>query len=305
MIHVLIALLILSPFYLRTNMVRVLKGLEDVISITFVHPVWQKTKPEDPEDKHTGWVFGDADSKPLVNTQGLGGPFPPAYPNNEPEPFYGSKSIRELYERAGDTDGKYSVPVLWDKKLNTIVSNESSEIIRMLNTEFNEFARNPDLDLYPEEMRESIDEVNSWVYPTINNGVYRCGFVRSQEAYDEAIGELTKSMDRISDILSKQRYIAGDRFTEADIRLFVTLLRFDEVYTVYFKCNSRSVMHDPALLNYVREIYQMEGIANTVDMNQIKTHYYASHPDFNKWSVVPRGPDFMRLLQTPHNRNEL
>ena len=175
----------------------------------------------------------------------------------------------------------------------------------MLNKEFNEFAKNPHLDLYPDELKADIDAVNKWVYPTINNGVYRCGFVRSQEAYDEAIEELTNSMDRISDILSKQRYIVGNTFTEADIRLFVTLLRFDEVYAVYFKCNTRSVMHDPNILNYVREIYQMDGIAETVDMDQIKTHYYASHPDFNRWSVIPRGPNFMKLLEQPHNREKL
>ncbi len=202
----------------------------------------------------------------------------------------------------GDKDGKYSVPILWDKKQNTIVSNESADIVRMLNGEFNDYAKNPKLDLYPAELREAIDSVNAWVYPTVNNGVYRCGFATSQEAYDQAITELTDSFDRIDRILQKQRYIAGDLVTEADIRLFVTLLRFDEVYTVYFKTNTRSVATTPSLLNYCREIYQLPGVKETVNMDQIKAHYYCSHVELNSHSIIPRGPNFMKLLEEPHNR---
>jgi putative glutathione S-transferase len=289
------------PWAHRTLMTRAVKGLDDTIAATVVHPIWQKTKPD--QDEHSGWVFGNAEGEMLTNTEGNGGPFPSIFPHNEPEPFFGSQSIRELYEKAGDTDGKYSVPILWDKKRNTIVSNESSEIIRMLNSEFNDFAKNPDLDLYPIEMHVAIDKVNSWVYPTINNGVYRCGFAKSQEAYDTAITELTESFDRIADILQKQRFIAGNKFSEADIRLFVTLVRFDEVYTVYFKTNTRSVAHTPSILNYCREIYQMPGVKDTVNMEQIKAHYYCSHPILNHFSIVPRGPDFVDLLEQPHNRN--
>jgi putative glutathione S-transferase len=289
------------PWAHRTVLVRALKGLEDVISITIVHPTWQRTRPE--EDEHAGWVFGDPNGKPLRNKDGNGGPFPPAYPDNEPDPFCGAKSIRGIYEKAGDTDGKYSVPILWDKKLNTIVSNESSEIIRMLNSEFNEFAKYKDLDLYPEHLRDAIDTVNDWVYPTINNGVYRCGFAKTQNAYDIAINELTESFDRIDQILQNQRYIAGDEFTEADVRLFVTLLRFDEVYVVYFKTNSRMVTYTPSILNYLREIYQMPGVKATVNMEQIKAHYYTSHPQLNIYSVVPRGNDFTKLLEQPHDRD--
>jgi glutathionyl-hydroquinone reductase len=133
----------------------------------------------------------------------------------------------------------------------------------------------------------------------------RCGFAKSQKAYDKAIDELTSSFDRLEEILSTRRFIAGDRFTLSDIRLFVTLLRFDEVYVVYFKCNTRSVANSPTLLNYCREIYQMAGVASTVNMPQIKEHYYCSHPDLNKWSIIPRGPDFIKMLQEPHNRDEL
>jgi putative glutathione S-transferase len=141
--------------------------------------------------------------------------------------------------------------------------------------EFNEFAKYPDACLNPEDMREAMADVDEWIYPTINNGVYRCGFAKSQEAYDTAIGELTESVDKLESILSKQRYIAGDKFTLSDIRLFVTLLRFDEVYVVYFKTNTRSVALSPALLNYCREIYQMPGVKETANMDQIKLHYYA------------------------------
>jgi len=293
------------PWAHRTLITRAVKGLEDVISITVVMPVWQRTKPDDPEDSHCGWVFSDPDGENYPNAIGLGGPFPASYPENDPEPFYGSSTIRELYERLGDFTGTRSVPILWDKKQNTIVNNESSEIIRMLNSEFNEFAKHPEIDLYPEGLKKDIEAANEWIYPTINNGVYRCGFAKSQKAYDQAIEELTASFDRVEEILSMQRYIAGDHFTLADIRLFVTLLRFDEVYVVYFKTNTRSVSHSPSILNYCREIYQMPGIKETVNMDQIKLHYFASHPDLNRYSIVPRGVDFAGKLAEAHNRDLL
>lgn len=292
------------PWAHRTWVTRAMKGLEDVISLTVVMPVWRKTRPDDPNDQHTGWAFADPDGEPYHNTIGLGGPFPSSYPQNEPEPFFGSKFVRDLYEHAGDVDAKYTVPILWDKKSNTIVSNESAEIIQMLNSEFNAFAKNPELDLNPVDLRSAMAEVDAFIYPNINNGVYRCGFARSQEAYDVAIDDLTAAFDKVEGILSKQRYIAGDRFTLSDIRLFVTLLRFDEVYVVYFKTNTRSVANSPVLLNYVREIYQMEGVKDTIIMDQIKLHYYASHPTLNHYSIVPRGPNFEALLHEPHNRPE-
>jgi putative glutathione S-transferase len=279
--------------------VRALKGLEDVISVTIVHPTWQQTRPNDPNDTHAGWVFADPSGEPVKNTIGLGGPFSPTFKGCEPDPLMGAKFVREIYEKAGDTIGTYSVPILWDKKKNTIVNNESSEIIRMLNSEFNQVATNPDLDLYAEEDRAAIDSVNDWVYPTINNGVYRCGFAKTQAAYNDAVADLTKSFDRIDQILQKQRFIAGDHLTEADIRLFVTLLRFDEVYVVYFKTNTRSVLSTPSILNYCREIYQMTGIAETTNMQAIKQHYYTSHPSLNTWSVVPEGPDMISKLKEP------
>ena len=197
------------------------------------------------------------------------------------------------------------MPVLWDKKLNTIVSNESSEIIRMLNSEFNDFSPRPELDLYPEHMRKEIDAVNDWVYPSINNGVYRCGFATSQAAYDSAIDELTEAFDKVESILEKQRYMVGDLITEADVRLFVTLLRFDEVYTIYFKTNTRNVSDSPSILNYCRDIYQQLGVRDTCNMEQIKAHYYCSHPTLNKYSIIPKGRNFIKLLEQPHNRESL
>lgn len=288
------------PWAHRTLMTCALKGLGDTISTTVVHPVWQTTKPG--VDEHRGWVFGNPDGEEFRNTNDKGGPFPASYPGNELEPFFGAKSVRELYDKADDTDGKYSVPILWDKKLNTIVSNESSDIIRMLNSEFNEFATNAELDLYPEDMVDDIEAANDWIYPALNNGVYRCGFATTQEAYDEAIEELTEAFDKVDSVLQKQRYIAGDKPSLADIRLFVTLLRFDEVYQVYFKTNTRSVTHTPSILNYCREIYQMPGVADTVNMEQIKYHYFCSHVELNALSIVPRGNDFEKLLKEPHDR---
>ena len=172
------------PWAHRTVIVRNLKGLEDVIGVTYVHPTWQFTKSG--VDKHRGWVFGSPDGKPLSNTGGQG-----SFPVNwgEEDPNEDAKSIRDLYDKANDTTGKYILPVLWDKKLQTIVSNESSEIIRMLNSEFNEFATNAAVDLYPKGLEKEIDEVNKWIYPSFNNGVYRCGLASTQEAYDEAIGK--------------------------------------------------------------------------------------------------------------------
>jgi glutathionyl-hydroquinone reductase len=198
--------------------------------------------------------------------------------------------------------GKYTVPILYDKVQKTIVSNESSEIIQMLNSCFNQWAKYPDTDLNPVDLRDAMAEVDSWVYPNLNNGVYRCGFATTQGAYDKAITDLTDAFDRAEELLSKQRFVAGDRFTLSDIRLFVTLLRFDEVYVVYFKTNTRSIANSPVLLNYCRDIYQHPGVKSTVNMDQIKMHYFCSHPDLNKYSIIPKGSGFEQLLQQPHNR---
>lgn len=291
----------------RALIVRALKGLEDVVSVTIVHPTWRHTKRNDPADKHRGWVFGDPTGKPFPNTTGRGGPFPAAYSGNDPDPLLGAYSVRELYEHAQDTSGKYTIPLLWDKKLGTIVNNESSDISYMLNSCFNEFSSNPDLDLYTEDDEDGLDklnEISQWLYPMMIHGVYRCGFAKTQEAYDHAIEELTAAFDMADELLQRQRYLTGDTLTDADIRLFVTLIRFDEVYSVYFRANTRLVMLTPALLNFCREIYQMRGIAETCQMDQIKAHFYGSHAEWNKYSVIPRGLGFMKLLDLPHDRDQ-
>lgn len=292
----------------RVLIIRALKGLEDVISVTYLHPVWRLTNPEDTEDKHRGWVFGDPKGVPFSNTIGKGGPFPSSYPGNYPDPHFNASSIREIYEFAQDTSGKYTIPLLWDTKLNTIVNNESSDIAYMLNSCFNEFALYPSLDLYTEDDmvgKAKLHEVSTWLSPLMIHGVYRCGFAKTQWAYDRAINDLCAAFDRADDILEKQRFLTGDTLTDADIRLFVTLVRFDEVYAVYFKANARLVMLTPALLNFCRDVYQMPGIRETCNMDQIKAHFYASHAEWNKYSVIPRGLGFLELLDMPHNRLEL
>ena len=292
----------------RALIVRALKELEDVVSVTYVHPTWRLTNPNNPKDKHRGWVFGDPFGKPFANTIGRGGPFPASYRGTDADPIFQAYSIREIYERASDTSGKYTIPLLWDKKLNTIVNNESSDIAYMLNSCFNDFSAYPTLDLYTEDDedgRARLNEVSEWLAPLMIHGVYRCGFAKDQHSYDKAIGELCDAYDRADDILSRQRYLTGDTLTDADIRLFVTLIRFDEVYAFYFKANARLVMLTPSLLNFCREIYQISGVRETCDMEQIKAHFYGSHAEWNKYSVIPRGLGFMELLEMPHDRDEL
>ena len=288
----------------RALIVRGLKGLEDCVSVTFLHPIWRLTD-EGTDNEIRGWVFGKPDGEPFVNTAGRGGPFPSAYSDNEPDPAIDASSLRDLYQHAKDTTGKYTLPVLWDTVKKTIVNNESSDIAYMFNSSFNEFAKNPDVDLYTEEETEKLNDVIEWLSPLMMHGVYRCGFAKTQEAYDEAITELTKAFDRAADVLEKQRYLTGTELTDADIRLFVSLVRFDEVFTIYFRTNTRLVVLNPTLLNYCRDIYQMDGVAATCNMEQIKAHFYASHAEWNKYSIIPRGMNFLGLLDEPHNRDTI
>ena len=288
----------------RALIVRALKGLEDCVPVTMLHPVWRLTeKGTDKEQR--GWVFGNPEGEEFANTAGKGGPFPPTYPGNEPDPVLGAFSLRELYEHAKDTSGKYTVPMLWDTKKSTIVNNESSDISYMLNSSFNEFSSDPDLDLYTEEDSDKLNDVIEWLSPLMIHGVYRCGFAKSQESYDKAVSELTEAFDRAASTLEKQRFLSGNTLTDADIRLFVSLVRYDEVFAFYFKANTRLVLLTPSLLNYCREIYQMKGVADTCNMEQIKAHFYASHAEWNKFSIIPKGLDFLKLLEQPHNRDEL
>jgi len=259
------------PWAHRTVIFRKLKKLEDVISLSTVGPV----------SEPNGWSF-DAEFPDDVN---------------------GFHHMHQVYTLARpDYSGRVTVPVLWDKQRNTIVNNESSEIIRMLNAEFAAFTEDR-ADYYPERLRGEIDTVNELVYECVNNGVYRCGFATTQAAYERAFGRLFGALDQLEDRLSRERYLAGDAVTEADWRLFTTLIRFDAVYVGHFKCNLRRIDDYPNLSSYLRELYQVPGVAGTVDIEQIKRHYYFSHERINPTRIVPVGPalDFSR----PHDRGRL
>ncbi len=214
---------------------------------------------------------------------------------------YGLEYLYQLYLKADpDYEGRVTVPVLWDKQEQTIVSNESAEIIRMFNTAFNGLTGN-DSDYYPQQLQAQIDLVNERVYDAINNGVYRAGFATTQQAYEEAYYKLFDALDWVEQTLARQRYLAGDRLTEADWRLFTTLIRFDAVYHGHFKTNRQRIADYPAMSNYLRELYQQPGIAQTVNFEHIKQHYYGSHVTINPTQVVPLGPQ--QDFTLPHNRN--
>jgi putative glutathione S-transferase len=226
-----------------------------------------------------GWVFSD-------------------YPGAIPDPIFNSRHLYEIYQKSKpDVTCRVTVPVLFDKHTNTIVNNESSEIIIMLNDCFD----GP--DLYPLDLKSSIDDVNQWIYDQINNGVYKSGFASTQEAYEESVSEVFNGLERVESILSNQRYLTGNRFTLADVRLFTCLVRFDSVYFGHFKCNLKMIQDFPNIWSYLREIYQMEGIRETVNMRHIKEHYYRSHTWINGTGIVPAGPqvDFDK----PHDRERL
>ena len=198
--------------------------------------------------------------------------------------------LHEIYTLAqADYTGRVTVPVLWDKERHTIVSNESPEIIRMLNSAFDDVGAKPG-DYYPEALHQEIDELNEYIYPNINNGVYRAGFATTQEAYDEAVTDVFNALDRLEQRLSNQRYLTGAQITEADWRLFTTLVRFDAVYVVHFKCNRRRIVDYPNLWGYLRDLYQVPGIAETVRLEHIKQHYYGSHESINPTRIIPLGP---------------
>ena len=196
-----------------------------------------------------------------------------------------------------------TVPVLWDKKLRTIVSNESSEIIRMFNSAFDGIGADASLDFYPPDLRTAIDEINPIIYHTVNNGVYRAGFASTQQAHEEAVIALFETLDSLDERLGKQRYLTGDRLTEADWRLFTTLLRFDPVYFGHFKCNLRRIVDYPNLSGYLRELYQIPGIRDTIDLDATKRHYFLSHESINPRLIVPLGP--LLDLDAPHGRDRL
>ena len=262
------------PWAHRTLIFRRLKRLEEAISVSVV----------DPHMGADGWRFSDG-------------------PGCIPDTVNGFSHLHQAYTTAKpDYTGRVTVPVLWDKKTRTIVNNESSEIIRMFNRAFDAFG-DGEADFHPEELRGEIEEINELVYENINNGVYKCGFATTQDAYGEAFDALFQALDQIEGRLARQRYLVGERLTEADWRLFTTLVRFDPVYYGHFKCNLRRLVDYENLWNYVRELYQAPGVAETVNMDHIKRHYYGSHKTINPSGIVPHGPEID--LAAPHNRDRL
>ena len=262
------------PWAHRTLIFRVLKSLEDIIPVSIVHPYML--------DK--GWVFDD-------------------WKGETADSLYGFNCLHQLYTMANpDYSGRVTVPVLWDSEQETIVSNESSEIIRMLNSVFDDFTP-VKTDYYPEELRNEIDSVNARIYETLNNGVYRCGFATTQKAYETAFTELFDCLDELESRLSKQRFLIGNSITEADWRLFTTLIRFDAVYYSHFKTNLRRISDYPELYAYTRDLYQQPGIKQTVNLEHIKQHYYYSHETINPTRIVPEGPKLN--FEEPHKRDEL
>ncbi len=262
------------PWAHRTIIMRRLKGLEDVIGLTVVDPIRDEK----------GWAFRDV-------------------PGCTPDPINGFAYLSEAYAATvPGYDGNVTVPVLWDTVTGQIVNNESSEILRMLNSEFATFTDDR-TDYYPQDLRAEIDAINRRVYATVNNGVYRCGFASTQRAYDRAFGELFDSLDWLEDLLTERRFLTGSRLTEADWRLFTTLIRFDVVYVGHFKANRNRIADMENLSGYLRELYQWPGVAETVDFDHIKRHYYVTHRALNPRGIVPRGP--VLDLDSPHGRDRI
>lgn len=259
------------PWAHRTIIGRKLKGLENVVGMTVVDPIRDEL----------GWAF----------RKGQG---------HDDDPINGFRYLSEAY-RASDPgfNDRVTVPVLWDKKRGRVVNNSEDDIFRMLNSEFDDFTDSK-LDFYPEKLRLEIDAVNDLVYPMVNNGVYRAGFATTQKVYERAVGQLFDALDQLEERLSTRRYLVGGQITEADWRLFLTLIRFDAVYHGHFKCNIRRIIDYPMLQGYLKDLYQYESIAETVDFDHIKRHYYGTHTDINPTRIVPVGPE-MDLL-SPHNR---
>jgi putative glutathione S-transferase len=262
------------PWAHRTAILRKLKGLEEAITLSSVEPYMG-------ED---GWAFSNGS-----------GAFP--------DPLYDANFLREIYTRSDpDYTGRVTTPVLWDKKGQSIVNNESREVMKMLDTEFGDLATK-DANFYPEGLRDEIEETLDELYEPVNNGVYRAGFATKQAAYDEAVTELFEALDRLESVLSWRRYLCGAAITEADWAFFTTLVRFDAVYHGHFKCNLSRIVDYPNLWGYLRDLYQYPGVAETVDIGYIKRHYYGSHESINPTRVVPKGPiiDFA----APHDRGRL
>ena len=260
------------PWAHRTIIVRELKGLADAIPMTIVDPIRDER----------GWRFTP----------------------DRPDPVNGFVHLAEAYAATDPAfAARVTVPVLWDTVTGRIVNNESADLVEILNSEFDAVAARPELDLHPEELRDEIDELNAWIYDRINDGVYKAGFAAGQAAYEAAVIPLFEALDTLEERLAVRRFLFGDAQTLADWRLFTTLVRFDAVYVGHFKCNLRRIYDYPNLFGYLRDLYQTPGVAETVDFDHIKRHYYVTHGDINPTRVVPVGP--VQDLTTPHGRQTL
>ena len=260
------------PWAHRTLIFRALKGLEDLISVSVVHPLMLEN----------GWTFA-------TDFDGATG-----------DTLFGNDYMHQIYTRADAAySGRVTVPVLWDKQTATIVNNESSEIIRMLNSAFDGMTGNT-TDYYPQALRSEINAVNALVYPNVNNGVYRAGFATAQDVYEAAFKDVFSTLDQLEARLGENRYLTGGQITEADWRLFTTIVRFDAVYHGHFKCNLRRIADYPNITGWLRDLYQIEGVSGTVNLDHIKTHYYASHRMINPTGIVPVGPELD--FNAPHGR---
>jgi glutathionyl-hydroquinone reductase len=260
------------PWACRTVILRKLKGLEEAIGMTVVDPIRDER----------GWRFTA----------------------HEPDPINGWAFLSEAYFASDPGyDARVTVPILWDKERRRIVSNNDDNIMRMFEKEFDAFARNPELDLYPRELRAEIDQLNGRIYETFNNGVYRAGFATTQAAYERAAYGVFETLDAMEERLAKRRYLFGPKPLESDWRFFVTLVRFDPVYYGHFKCNLRRIVDYKNLYGYLRDLYQIDGIAETVNFDHIKRHYYVTHDDINPTRIVPIGP--LQDLNSPHGRERL
>lgn len=264
------------------------KGLEGAIGWSNAHPTWRRTRPDDPEDQHCGWWFRAPGDPPVSNELGFG-----SFECDEaciPDTVNGCRTIRELYELAKDTAGKYTTPVLWDKKEKRIVSNESLDLLKIFDGGFQSLAKHPERLLYPKDpaKQAKCDALQEWIYPTINNGVYRCGFAQSQEHYETALRELFASLDRLeAHFATGTSFLTGKDFTWIDLRLYMTLVRFDPVYVTYFKTNLKRLEDYPHLLNFTRRCYAIKALRADTNLRHIKVHYFTSHPTINRYAVIP------------------
>jgi glutathionyl-hydroquinone reductase len=282
------------PWSQRTLIVRRLKGLDDVIGVSYAHPFRDER----------GWAFSGPDDAAGHGTDANTGTDAPGgrlTGGRFTDDLHGWELLSEAY-RASDPSfrGRITVPVLWDRETGRIVNNDSAHIVRMLNSAWDEWG-DASVDLYPEPLRAEIDAINDWVYDRFNNGVYRAGFATSQGAYDEAFADVFSALERLEAILAERRYLTGDALTEADWRAWVTLLRFDPVYHTHFRLNGRRIADHPNLWGYTRELYQLPGIAETTSIDEIKTHYYTTHDQLNPKRIIPRGPLDWDLT-APHGR---